>query len=103
MGELIAVVVVLWLLNIIRIPWLTMPHFTAFTIGGFSVTIERLLIMAIVAWLASSLGSPFRQILWAFAILWLLSILGLVVIGNMTMLVVIAVVVGLILSAVQKN
>jgi hypothetical protein len=67
-----------------------------------SITVERLLIIVIALWLGSSLGSPFRQMLWAFVILWLLSILGLVVIGNMTMLVVIAVVVGLLLSVVQR-
>ena len=102
MAELIAALVVLWLLGIIRIPWLSMPHFPVFSIMGFSVTIERILIFLIVLWLATSMGSPFRQILWAFVILWLLSILGLVVIGNMTMLVVIAVVVGLVLSIIQK-
>lgn len=102
MAELIVVIIVLWLLKIITIPWLVLPNFPVFSIMGVSITVERLLIVALCAWLASSLGSPFRQMLWAFVILWLLSILGLVVIGNMTMLVVISIVVGLILSVVQR-
>jgi len=102
MIEIIAIVVVLWLLGIINIPWMMMPIFPVFSILGYSVTIQRLLIFGIVIWLASSLGSPFRQMLWVFFILWLLSTLGIV--GSMAMetLIVVSVVVGLILSVVQR-
>ena len=103
MIELIAVLIVLWLLGIIRIPWLTMPHFTAFSILGISITLEKLLIFVIIIWLATSLGSPFRQILWAFVVIWLLSIFGIVLISNMVTLAIIALVVGLVLSMSQKG
>ena len=102
MVEIIAIVIGLWLLGVIKIPWLTMPHFPVFSILGYSVTIQRLLIILIVIWLASSLGPPFRQMLWVFFILWLLSTVGLI--GSMAMgtLIVVSVVVGLILSVVQR-
>ena len=102
MVEIIAIVVALWLLGLINIPWLTMPHFPVFSVLGYSVTIQRLLIFGIVIWLASSLGSPFRQMLWVFFILWLLSTLG--IIGSIAMgtLILVSIVVGLILSVVQK-
>lgn len=102
MMEIIAVVVVLWLLGIINIPWMMMPHFPVFSILGYSVTIQRLLIIGILIWLGMSFGSPFRQMLWVFFILWLLSTLGIIGSLGMGMLIVVSVVVGLILSVVQK-
>jgi hypothetical protein len=102
MVEIIAIVVGLWLLGVINIPWMTMPHFPVFSVLGYSITIQRLLIIGILIWLGSSLGSPFRQMLWTFFILWLLSTIG--IIGSMAMatLIVVSVVVGLILSVVQR-
>jgi|SRR3989339_710478 len=102
MVEIIAIVVVLWLLGVINIPWMVMPHFPVFSILGYSMTIQRLLIIGILIWLGMSIGSPFRQMLWVFFILWLLSTLGLI--GSMAMatLIVVSVVVGLVLSVVQK-
>ena len=79
-----------------------MPRFPVLSIMGYSLTIEQLLILGIVVWLAMSLGSPFRQMIWVFSILWLLSILGIVIVGGMGTLILISIVVGLILSAVQK-
>jgi hypothetical protein len=87
---------------VINIPWLTMPQFPVFSVLGYSVTIQRLLIFGIVIWLASSLGSPFRQILWVFFILWLLSTMGIVGSIATGTLILVSIVVGLILSVVQK-
>lgn len=102
MAEIIAIVVVLWLLGIINIPWMMMPNFPVFSIMGYSVTIQRLLIIGILVWLGMSIGSPFRQMLWVFFILWLLSTLGIVESMAMGTLVVVSIVVGLVLSVVQK-
>lgn len=102
MAEIIAMVVGLWLLGIIKIPWMSMPSFPAFSIMGYSITIQRLLIILILIWLAMKIGSPFRQIIWVFFILWLLSTLGIIAIGSMTILLIVSIVVGLILSVVQK-
>ena len=102
MVEIIAIVVALWLLGVINIPWLTMPHFPIFSVLGYSVTIQRLLIFGIVIWLASSLGSPFRQILWVFIILWLLSTIGIIGAIATGTLILVSIVVGLILSVVQR-
>jgi hypothetical protein len=102
MFEIIAIVVVLWLLGVIDIPWLMMPSFPVFSVLGYSLTIERLLIIGILIWLGMSLGSPFRQMLWVFFILWLLSTLG--IIGSIAMgtMVVASIILGLILSVIQK-
>jgi hypothetical protein len=103
MAELIAIVVVLWLLGIVKMPWLTMPHFPSLNFLGLHLTIQTLLIIAIFVWIASSLGGPFRQIVWVLVVLWILSALGVIVIGGLSNIIVIAIVVGLVLSLVQKN
>lgn len=102
MVEIIAIVVGLWLLGVIKIPWLVMPQFPVFSILGYSITIQRLLIIGILVWLGTSMGSPFRQMLWTFFILWLLSTLGIITIGGMGAMIVVSIVVGLILSMIQK-
>lgn len=102
MAELIAILVVLWLLGIIKIPWLMMPNFPSFNILGFNLTIEKLLIIGILIWIASSLGGPLRQIVWVLVILWVLSAIGIIAVGGLGNILVIGIVVGLVLSLVQK-
>ena len=81
---------------------MSMPNFPVFTILGYSVTIQRLLIIGILIWLGMSIGSPFRQMLWVFFILWLLSTVGLIGGLGMGMMIVVSIVIGLILSVVQR-
>jgi len=102
MVEIIAIVVALWLLGVINIPWMIMPAFPVFEILDYQVTIQRLLILGILIWLGTSMGSPFRQMLWTFFILWLLSTLGVITIGGMGLMIIVSVVVGLILSVIQR-
>jgi len=102
MAELVAILVVLWLTGIVSIPWLAKPSFPSFNIFGFHLTIENLLILMIIVWVASSLGGPLRQIVWVLIVLWILSMLGIIAVGGLSNLLVIGIVVGLILSLVQK-
>lgn len=102
MAELVAIVVVLWLLGIIKIPFLMMPHFPTLNILGFTLTIKTLLIIAAFVWIASSLGGVIGKIVWVLVVLWLLSALGIIAIGGFSNLLVIGIVVGIVLSLVQK-
>lgn len=102
MAELIAIVVVLWLLNIISVPWLTRPPYPTLNILGYTVTIETILIIGILVWIASSLGGVFGKIVWVLVVLWLLSVLGVISIGGLSNLLIIGVVVGIVLSLLQK-
>ncbi len=103
MAELIAILVVLWLLGIISVPWLTMPHFPSLNILGFHLTITNLLVLGILIWIAASLGGPLRQIVWVLVVLWILSALGIIAIGGLSNLLVVGIVVGLVLSLLQKG
>lgn len=69
MAEIIAIVVALWLLGIISIPWLVMPSFPVLNILGYTLTLPRLLLIILFTYLALNLGSPFRQIIWVFFVL----------------------------------
>lgn len=102
MAEIIAIVVALWLLGIINIPSLVMPSFPVLNLLGYSLTLPKLLLFILFSYLALHLGSPFRQIVWVFFVLWLLSILGLITVGGMVKLLIISLVVGLILALVQR-
>lgn len=102
MMEIVAIVVILWLLGVIAIPWLTLPHLTILSVLGYTFTLQRLLILGLLIWLSLSAGAPFRQMFWVFVILWLLTTFGIIVVGGMPTLIVIAIVVGLILSLIQK-
>ena len=101
MAELIAILVVLWILGIIRVPWMVLPHFPSLSILGFNLTIEKLVVIGILIWIASSLGGPLRQIVWVLVVLWILSTLGVIVVGGLGNLLMIGIVVGLALSVVQ--
>lgn len=101
MGELIAILVVLWLTGIISVPWLARPEFPSLNLLGFNLTIEKLLILVVIVWIASSLGGPLRQIVWVLVVLWILSALGIIAIGGLSNLIVVGIVVGLVLSLVQ--
>lgn len=102
MAELIAIVVVLWLLGIVNVPWLMRPHFPSLNILGFHLTLEKLLIIIALVWIASSLGGVIGKIVWVLVVLWLLSTLGIIAVGGLSNLLVIGVVVGIVLSLVQK-
>ena len=102
MAEIIAIIVGLWLLGIIQIPWLVMPPLPVFRLLGYTITLQRLLLIILFIYLALNLGSPFRQIIWVFFLLWLLTTLGIIVIGSLTTILLVSLVVGLILSLVQR-
>lgn len=102
MAELIAIVVVLWLLGIVNVPWLMRPHFPTLQIMGYPVTIETIIVIIALVWIASSLGGVIGKIVWVLVLLWLLSVLGVITVGGLSNLLVIGVVVGIVLSLVQK-
>lgn len=102
MAELIAILMVLWLLGVIKIPWLVMPHFPSINILGIHLTVTNLLVLLVLIWVASSLGGPIRQIVWVLVVLWLLSALGIIAVGGLSNLLVIGIAVGIILSMIQK-
>lgn len=103
MAEFLAIIIILWLTGIIAVPWLVKPHFPTLNLLGIHLTLENLLVAIVLVWILQAVGGPFRQIMWALVILWILSALGIIAIGGFGNLIMIGIVVGLVLSLVQKN
>lgn len=103
MAELVAILVVLWLAGVVKIPWLMRPNFPTLDILGLHISLGNVLVLILLLWILSSLGGPLRQIIWAVVILWLLSALGVIAIGGLSNLLIIGIVVGLVLSIVQRK
>jgi len=102
MTELIAIVVVLWLLGLVKIPFLMRPHFPTLDLFGFSLTIETLLVIGVLIWIASSLGGVIRHVVWVLVVLWILTKLGIIAVGGLSNLLVIGIVVGVVLALFKK-
>ena len=94
---LLIVLIILWFLGYIHIDSLNIPDISLFTLNGHTITLWNILTLAVIAAIVGILPSPFRQIAAVFLILWILSVLGILAIANLSSMLVIALIVGLIL------
>jgi len=102
-GTVLVVLLLLWLLGFVQIPWLVFHNRTLFTILGHSVTLWELLMFLVIAWAMESLPDPLRQVAFVLVVLWLLSILGIITIAGLPNLLIVALLVGLVLAVFQKS
>lgn len=93
---LLIILVVLWLLGYISIPWFVIPNPVLFQINGHPVTLINLLTLLVIAWLIELLPYPLNIIAGVILLLWILSILGILAIGAWSQIFVIAIIVGII-------
>jgi hypothetical protein len=100
---ILIILLVLWIIGIIKIPWLTLHNSVLFTVLGHRVTIWELLLMIVLIWGVEQLPTPLREIAVVIVLLWVLSLFGLVVINGLTNLVILAVIIGLVLTFFQKK
>jgi hypothetical protein len=97
-GIIIVVLLILYFFGYIHIPGLTIPNPLLFTFNGHSVTLSSLLIFLAILWAIGILPSPIRQIAGVLMILWVLAELGFIAIAGLSNLLVIAILVGLLIS-----
>jgi hypothetical protein len=97
-GLIILLLIILWLLGYIHIAGLTVADFPLFAINNHTITLWELLIFFLIVWAVGILPSPLRQIAFVILVLWLLSTLGIFAIAGLSSILVIAIIVGLILS-----
>src|SRR3990167_8008507 len=83
----------LWLFGFISFP---LTNIILFTAVGKAVTLNDLLLFLVILWLIDILPYPFRAIATVLLLLWLLAIFGIIVIGNFSNIVMIALIIGLI-------
>lgn len=96
MAQLVlAIIIILWLFGFIQIPYL---HNILFHVLGRPITLYNILILLIIMWVIEILPSPLRQIVMILLFLWLLSIFGIIAIAGFSQLIVIAIIIGIIVS-----
>lgn len=95
---LVIVLILLWALGYIHINGITIPDFILFTINGHSITLWNIITLLVVGWIIGLLPSPLREIVSVLLVLWILSLLGILFFGSLGSLLIIAIIVGVILS-----
>ncbi len=98
MEIILLVLILLWFLGYITIPGIVVPRFPLFFFGGRPITLWDILIFLVIIWAIEAAPSPFRQIFTVLVILWLLSTLGLIGVVGFSSIVVLALIIGLVIS-----
>ncbi|HAV14736.1 MAG TPA: hypothetical protein DCX25_00170 [Candidatus Pacebacteria bacterium] len=96
---ILILLVILTITGYIRVPF---THISLFTIAGRTVTLNDVLIFAVVMWLIDILPSPLREIAIVALLVWILATLGVIVIAGLQQIVLIALIVGLIAYLFKK-
>jgi hypothetical protein len=100
-GIVIVILLVLYFFGYIRIPGLAIPNPLLFTFNGHPILLSTLLIFLVIMWAIGVLPSPIRQIAGVLFVLWILAELGFIAIAGLSSLLVIAILVGLLISLFQ--
>ena len=93
----LVLLVILALLGYVQIPYLPFLNAVLFTLNGHAITLLNLLIFFVILWAIGILPRPFREIIGAVFLLWILALLGFIAIAGLSNILVIAVIVGLVI------
>jgi hypothetical protein len=99
----VILLVLLFLTGNVKIIGLNIPDYVLMTVNGQPITLWNLLTLLIVVWALGLLPSPFREIVGVILVLWLLSIFGILAITGLSNILVVALILGIILSMVKKR
>ncbi len=94
---LLIILIALWFLGYIHISGY-IPNFPLFSINNHSISLWDILILLAIAWAIGVLPSPLRQIAAALLIIWILATLGIIAIGGLAQIIVLAIIAGVILT-----
>ena len=103
LAVLFLVLIILWFLGYVRIEGFMIPDFALFSINAHTVTLWNLLILIFVSWALSIIPTPIRQIIAVLLILWILTVLGIIVIGGIDLdnILVLTIIIGVIVSLLR--
>lgn len=93
--NILLLIVILALLNNLNIAFI---NSVVFSINNHGVTWYNLIVLALLIYLIGFLPRPFKEIVSVLLFLWILSILGILVIGGLTNILIIAVIVVLLFN-----
>jgi len=97
---IIIILLIFWFLGYIIIPGIAVPKFPLFFFLGHPVTLWDILVFLLILWAIGILPSPLRQIAGVILVLWVLSALGVIIIVGLSHVLIIALIIGLVLSAI---
>lgn len=95
---ILVLLIILWLLGYVNLPFIPFLNITLFNINGQAITFLNLIIFFLIASLLELLPPPLNIIAGIILVLWVLSILGIIAIGGLSQILVLAVIVGLIVA-----
>lgn len=99
---LLLILVILWLTGNLHVSGWVIPRMVLFSINGQAISLIDLLIFFVILWAIGILPSPIREIAGVLFVLWLLSVLGFLAIAGLSSILVIAIIVGIVISIVGK-
>lgn len=103
MLELIILVLLgLWFFGYIDIG-LKIPNIALLVFNGRQITLWDVLVFLVILWAVSLLPSPFREISGVLAVLWVLSMLGILAIAGLSNLLIIAVIIGIAAAILRRK
>lgn len=102
MPTLLIILVVLWITGIIKIPGIVLRDIVIFRLNGKPISVWDLVLFIVIIWAIKELPSPVREIAGIFLILWILSLLGFIVIAGLSNLLIIALIIGIVISIARK-
>jgi hypothetical protein len=94
---ILSLLVILWILGFIHIPWLSIPQMSLFEFNHHPITLRNVLIFILILWVISVLSKPLKGVAAVLLVLWLLSALGIIAIAGFGQMIILAVIIGLLL------
>ncbi len=93
----LVLLIILWLLGYLNLPFLPFLNIELFNINSHPITLLNVIVFLVIASLLELLPYPLNIIAGVVLILWVLSILGIIAIGGLSQILVLAVIIGLVL------
>ena len=100
---LLVVLIILWLSGNLVIPGIVIPNPVLFIMNGQRVDLISVLTFILILWVLGLLPSPLREIAGILLFFWVLSLFGLLAIPGLSSLIVIAVIIGIIVTLVNRR
>lgn len=100
---ILIVLVLLFLTGNLQLVGVHIPHITIAHLNGHPITFVEVLLFFTLIWAIGMLHSPFREIAGVAFILWLLALAGIVAISGLANILVLAVIVGIVVSLVRDH
>jgi hypothetical protein len=95
------VLIAMWFLGYIPIPWLTIPTWPLFTFNGQVITIYHVIMLILVVWALSFMPGPVRMVAGILLAVWLLSILGISILGGLSHWIMIGLIIAIALPLLR--